>query len=161
MSKKLLLGAALFAAMATSAPAEGIKFGDLMIMQPTLRATAPGAKVGAGYVSITNNGTVAERLVGGGAEFAGKLEVHEMKMENQVMKMKQLADGLKIPAGATVNLKPGGNHLMFMQLKTALKAGDHHKAVLVFEKSGRREFTFTVKSIADTLKMKHSHQVQD
>ncbi|NKB50894.1 MAG: copper chaperone PCu(A)C [Rhizobiaceae bacterium] len=157
MPKNLFVGAALFAVMATTALADGIMLGELKIMHPILRATAPGANVGAGYISITNTGNSADRLVGGAAEFAGKLELHEMKMENQVMKMKPLENGVSIPAGATIKLKPGGNHLMFMKLNTALKEGEEHKATLIFEKAGEKEFTFKVKSIAETLKMKHSH----
>ncbi len=157
MPKKIFMGAALLAVMATSVLADDHKLGDLKIMHPILRATAPGAKVGAGYISITNTGASADRLIGGAAEFAGKLELHEMKMEDQVMKMKQLANGVAIPPGATVKLKPGGNHIMFMRLNTALEEGEEHKATLIFEKAGRKEFIFKVKSIADTLKMKHSH----
>ena len=157
MFKKLLLGTALFAAMASTALAEQTLFGDLTIKHPTLRATAPGAKVGAGYITIINNGGTADRLVGGTADFAGRVELHEMKMVDQVMKMRPLSNGVDIPPGATVNLKPGGNHIMFMLLKKPLKEGEQPKAKLVFEKAGEKEILFTVKSIADTLKMKHSH----
>ena len=157
MSKKLLLSAALFTSLLTPSLADSIKLGDLVIMHPTLRATAPGAKVGAGYVTITNNGTSSDRLVGGEADFAGRVELHEMKMENQVMKMKPLANGVEIPAGATVRMKPGGDHIMFMMLKGALVEGKSQKAKLVFEKAGEKELTFKVKSIADTMKMKHNH----
>lgn len=157
MSKLLILGAALYATMATSSFSESVKLGDLLITDPVLRATPPSAKVGAGYLTITNNGALADRLVGGQSQIAGKLEIHEMKMENQVMKMKPLENGLEIPAGATVKLLPGGNHLMFMQLKQSLQKGAEHRAILQFENAGQKELTFVVKSIADTIKMKHSH----
>ena len=157
MLKKLFLGVAVFTALLTPSLAESIKLGDLVIMHPTLRATPPGAKVGAGYVTITNNGNSTDRLVGGKADFAGRVELHEMKMENQVMKMRPLANGVEIPAGATVRMQPGGDHIMFMMLKEALKEGETQKASLVFEKAGEKELTFKVKSIADTMKMKHSH----
>ena len=77
-------------------------------------------------------------------------------MVNQVMKMRPLANGVDIPAGATVKLMPGGNHIMFMMLKKPLKEGEQSTAKLIFERAGEKEFTFAVKSIADTMKMKHS-----
>ena len=157
MFRKLFMGAALFAALLTPSLAESIKLGDLVIMHPTLRATPPGAEVGAGYVTITNNGDSTDRLVGGEATFAGRVELHEMKMVDQVMKMKPLPNGVEIPAGATVKMKPGGNHIMFMMLKEPLEEGETQKARLVFEKAGEKELTFKVKSIADTMKLKHSH----
>lgn len=131
------------------------KIGDLIIEHPTLRATLPGAKVGAGYLVITNNGSSEDRLIGGNASFSGKTEIHEMAMVDQVMKMRQLKDGLSISAGSTEKLAPGGNHIMFMKLKTPLKKGDKHKVTLEFEHAGTVELTFVVKSIADTMKLKH------
>jgi copper(I)-binding protein len=66
-------------------------------------------------------------------------QVHEMKMEGDVMKMGELKDGLEIPAGAKVELKPGGFHIMFMGLKEGIKEGDAVKVKLVFEKAGEVE----------------------
>ena len=131
--------------------------GDLSIKHPTLRATAPGAKVGAGYAIISNAGQTDDRLIEVRAKFAKRVELHEMKMQDQVMKMSPLANGVAAPAGQTVKLVPGGNHIMFMGLEGPLKAGETRKATLVFEKAGPMELTFTVKPIGETLKMKHSH----
>lgn len=146
----------LIAAM-TSSFAKEIKKGDLLLKHPTLRATAPGAKVGGGYVTITNTGNEADRLVGGSAAYTGKVEIHEMKMENDVMKMSSLNDGLEIPAGETVKLVPGGYHIMLMKLADQLKEGEMRKLTLTFEKAGTFEIDFHVKSIADTMKMKKKH----
>lgn len=140
--------------LSSFATAKEYRIGDLVIDHPIARATAPGARVGGGYVTIYNNGSSADRLIGGQANFAGKVEVHEMKMENNVMKMKPIEGGLIIPAGGMVTLAPGANHIMFMKLSESLKAGAEHNATLSFEKAGDIEVTFQIKSIAETMKMK-------
>ena len=147
-----------------TALADSIKIGDLMINNPVARATAPGAKVGAGYLTITNHGKTSDRLIGGTTDFAKKIDVHEMKMtdsEMSVMKMQPVEGGLEIKPGETVKLVPGGYHLMFMKLSEPLKEGEHRKAILTFEKAGKIEVMFNVISIAESLKMKdnmkHDH----
>ena len=77
---------------------------------------ARGAQVAGGYLKITNNGNEADRLIGGSAASPARFEVHEMAMESGVMKMRQV-NGLEIKPGETVELKPGGMHVMFMDLK--------------------------------------------
>ena len=162
MFKNVLLGAiALLLAMTGLSVAMEMKIGDLTISNPTIRATVPGAKVAAGYVMITNNGASSDRIVDGGAEFAGKLELHEMKMVDQVVKMRPLANGIELSPGKTVMLKPGGNHIMFMKLDGVLKEGEMRPVMLEFEKAGQLTLNFHVKSIGDTMKMKHNHYAQD
>ena len=157
MTHKLFIGAALSALLTTTVHAESSRIGDLMIHNPVARETAPGAKVGAGYLMIKNIGSASDTLIGGSAIFAGKVEIHTMRMENQVMKMQPLEGGLEIPPNTSVKLMPGGNHIMFMRLKNPLKAGEQQQATLEFAKAGKVEVTFDVKSIAQTMKMKHSH----
>ena len=129
---------ATFLMLLIAAPVEahGYKIGDLVIEHPWTRATAPGAEAGGGFLVIHNNGTTADRLVGGTAEFAAKVEIHEMAMEGETMKMRQLVDGLEIPAGATLTLKPGSFHVMFQQLQQPLAEGSKVKGTLVFAKAG-------------------------
>ena len=105
------------------AAAHEFKAGALVLKHPWTRATAKGAEMGGGFVTIVNTGNEADRLTGGSFALAGRAEVHEMKMEGDVMKMRQLEGGLDIPAGATVELKPGSYHLMFMKLTAPLEAG--------------------------------------
>ena len=95
-----------------------------------------GASVGGGYMKITNNGTAPDRLIGGSSPIAGRFEVHEMSMDNGVMRMRPLKDGLEIKPGQTVELKPGSFHVMFVDLKEPIKEGDRVKGTLVFEKAG-------------------------
>jgi uncharacterized protein YcnI len=123
------------------------KAGDLVITAPWVRATPRGAPVAGGYLTITNNGREPDRLVGGSFAAAGRFEVHEMSMEGGVMRMRPVADGLEIKPGQTVELKPGGLHLMFMGLKEQLKAGDTVKGTLEFAKAGKVEVVYPVRSM--------------
>ena len=86
----------------------------------------------------------ADRLTGGTLPVAGRFEVHEMAMDGGVMKMRELKKGLEIKPGETVELKPGGFHLMFMDLKQGLKEGESYKGTLVFEKAGKIEVEYKI-----------------
>jgi periplasmic copper chaperone A len=124
-----------------------VKAGDLVIAAPTIKATPPNAPVSGGYLAIRNDGKESDRLVSGSADFAGKVEIHEMVMDGDVMKMRPVEGGLEIPAGGMVELKPGGLHVMFMGLKEQMKPGEKRKATLVFEKAGAVEIEFDVMEI--------------
>jgi periplasmic copper chaperone A len=123
------------------------KAGSIVVEAPWSRATPGGAKVAGGYMKITNTGSEPDRLVGGSIPVAGKMEAHEMSTENGVMKMRQLPGGLEIKPGATVELKPGGYHLMFMDLRQGLKDGQTIKGMLNFEKAGPLEVEYRVGGI--------------
>lgn len=144
MKRTSLLTASLLALSLSTAHASEFKIGALVIADPWSNATPKGATVGAGYMKITNTGTAPDRLIGGSTEGAAKLEVHEMKMENGVMKMRPVQGGLVIDPGQTVELKPESNHLMFVDLKKPLVAGDHLKASLTFEKAGTASVEYDV-----------------
>ncbi len=139
---------ALLALLAVTAPAFSHDYtvGTLKIGHPWSRATPGGAKVGGGYMSITNTGTVADRLIGGSAAIAKTFELHEMKMEGDVMKMRALDKGLEIKPGETVELKPGGFHVMFLDLKQPLRQGETIKGQLVFEKAGTVDVEFKIEA---------------
>ncbi len=129
------------------------KINDLIIKHQTIRATVQTANVAAGYLEITNNGLSEDRLLGGAANFAGKVDVHEMKMTDGVMKMRPLAGGLVIPPGETVILKSGAEHLMFMKLKEPMTEGEMRTVTLNFEKAGSIDVMFPVGNLAGG----HSH----
>ncbi len=112
------------------------KLGDLIVTSPWTRATPGGSKIAGGYLKITNNGTAADRFVGMKSDVSDRVEIHEMSMSDGVMKMRPLPSGLEIKPGETVELKSGGYHLMFMDLKQPLKQDDTFKATLQFEKAG-------------------------
>ncbi|HMN72879.1 MAG TPA: copper chaperone PCu(A)C [Rhodoblastus sp.] len=121
--------------------------GDIALDHPWSRATPAGAPVGAGYVTLKNTGAAADKLLSATApDVAGKVEIHEMSMDNGVMKMRPV-NGLEIPAGKSVELKPGGYHIMFMQLKHPLKAGETVKGVLTFEKAGAVPVEYKVEAM--------------
>ncbi len=120
------------------------KAGDLVIEGPWSRATPPSARVAAGFLKVTNTGKQSDRLVGGTFEAAKKIEVHEMSMIDNVMRMRQLAKGLEIKPGQTVELKPSSYHLMFFDLDRSLKADDVVKGTLRFERAGTVAVEFRV-----------------
>jgi copper(I)-binding protein len=91
---------------------------------------------GAVYMKLVNEGQEADRLVGAQTDVTEVVEIHESKMEGDVMKMQRLPDGLEIPAEGEVELKPGGYHVMLIGLKQDLNVGDEFSLVLEFEKSG-------------------------
>lgn len=132
---------------ARPATAADIVKGDIKISQPWARATPGGAKVAAGYVTITNTGRSADKLTGGTAAAAATFEIHDMTMTDGVMRMRRLDGGLVLEPGATVALKPGGLHVMMIDLKQPLKAGETMKGTLVFEKAGTVEIVFDIAPI--------------
>ncbi len=147
-----LLGCALLAAVAatpvqatemvpTVAPAN-VSIGALKIENAFTRPTPGGAKVAVGYVTIVNGGGTADRLVSVTSGISASAEIHEGKMENGVMEMHELTDGLPIPPGTTVALKPGGDHIMFIDLNKPVKPGDTINATLTFEKAGKVDVGF-------------------
>lgn len=123
------------------------KRGDLTVTSPWTRATPGGAKIAGGYLKITNSGSSADRFVGAKSDATDHVEIHEMSMNDGVMKMRPLPSGLEIKPGETVELKSGGYHLMFMDLKHPLRQGDTFKATLQFEKAGPLEVTFNVNAL--------------
>lgn len=135
---------AAFIAAHTAFAADPVTVGDLTITEPAARATPPNAPVGGGFLTVTNTGQIDDRLVGAASEAAGHMEVHEMVMQGDVMKMRELAEGLPIPAGATVELRPGGYHLMFMALKHPLVEGETVDVVLTFEQAGEVPVTLEI-----------------
>jgi len=156
--KSVLLAAAL-ALVATAASAHDYKAGSLEIKHPWSRATPKGATVAGGYLKIVNTGTAPDRLVGGSTEVAGKFEIHEMSMDNGVMKMRPMAGGVEIKPGQTVEFKPGSYHLMFVGINKPLEQGKPVKGTLEFEKAGKVEVEYAVEAIGGTPKDEHAgHQ---
>jgi len=126
------------------------KLGDLTVTSPWTRATPGGARIAGGYLKITNNGASADRFTGAKSDVSDHVEIHEMSMSDGVMKMRPLPNGLEIKPGETVELKSGGYHLMFMDLKQPLKQGDTMKATLQFEKAGSLDVNFNVNALGAT-----------
>ena len=138
----LALALALSAAPAL---AQG-KAGDIVIVSPWARATPKGAEVGGGYLTIENNGSAPDRLTGGTADFA-TVELHEMKTQNGVMTMRELKNGVNIPAHGAIRLAPGGDHIMFAHLKRPLVKGEKIRVTFNFEHAGAIEVEFPVEGL--------------
>jgi copper(I)-binding protein len=154
MRFRTLVGAAALVFASISAHAHEFKLGAITIGHPYARATAAGQPIGGGFLSFANAGT-ADKLLSVSADVSKSVELHEMKMEGDVMKMRQV-DGIDVPAGKTVELKPGGYHVMFVGLKAPLKAGDKFPAKLKFEKAGEVDVTFNVEAPGEAA-MEHKH----
>ncbi len=146
MRNRLLLALALACALAPApALANDYRLGPLVIADPWARPTLTGQSVGGGYLSIHNTGTTADRLLGGSMPGAATVEVHEMRMDGDVMRMRELKS-LDLPTGRLVKLEPGGLHLMLTGLKAPLKIGDKLPLKLRFEKAGEIDVVLHVQS---------------
>lgn len=145
-----------FTLITGAAGAHDYKHGTLQIDHPWTRATPKGATVAGGYMKITNTGTQPDRLIAASAPFVGDGMVHQMTMNQGVMQMRPLKDGLEIKPGETIELKPGSFHVMFMDLKIRLEQGHRVKGSLVFEKAGKIDIEYVVEAIGGEAKDGHS-----
>jgi copper(I)-binding protein len=139
--------AAAFVLGATTAPASLAQGkGELKIEKAWARATAPGAAVGGGYLTVRNAGPAGDRLVGASSPVSGRTELHEMAMEKDIMRMREVK-GIDVPPKGILELKPGGFHLMFVELKAPLKQGEKVPVTLKFEKAGEVKAELAVESL--------------
>lgn len=127
-----------------AAEAAAVVAGDLEITAYRVKAMLPNQPTGGGFLTITNKGQAADRLISATSPAAGTVEIHTMEVVNDVMTMRPVEGGLEIPAGATVELKPGGFHLMFMMVGEPFKEGGAVPVTLEFEKAGKVELTLPV-----------------
>jgi len=147
----------LFAMALFAAPAPALAHpGHIKVEKPYARATAPGAAVGGGYATIRNTGTSADRLVGATSPVSARAELHEMAVVDNVMRMREVK-GIDVPANGALELKPGGYHLMFMELKAPLKQGDKVPVTLKFEKAGDVKVELSVEGMAAGRGHGHGH----
>ncbi len=141
MTYRVVLALAILAAPAFAQ--DSIK-GPIIAVDPWSRATSPRASVGAGYLTIRNRGAQPDRLVAATSPRAAKVEIHTMSLDDGIMRMRPLPDGLEVPAGGEASLAPGGNHVMLIGLKMPLKAGEQIPATLRFARAGLVEVKFKV-----------------
>lgn len=145
--REIALAAALSLAAALGlahADAHEIKVGDIVIQHPWSRQSPMKADVAAGFMTITNTGKTDDRLVKASSDISGMTQIHTMRMEGDVMKMEELPDGIVIPSGGSVVLKPRSLHIMFMGLKQQLGEGEVFKGTLTFEKAGTVSIEYEV-----------------
>ncbi len=122
------------------------RLGQVKIENPYARATAPGQKAAGGFLKIENKGT-ADQLIAASSPVAGEMQLHTMAMDGNVMKMREVK-AIDVPANGSVDLKPGGLHLMFMDIKTPLKAGEAVPVKLKFQKAGEVEIKVPVRDMS-------------
>ena len=118
-------------------------FAQVKVDRAWARPTVTGQQGGGGFMTITS--PAADRLVGGSTALAERFELHTMSMKGDVMEMRQV-DAIDLPAGKTVELKPGGLHVMFIGLKQPLTIGSKVPVMLKFEKAGDVKVEFDVMS---------------
>ena len=158
-NQTLILLSFLMCAIVTSFSfAESIKFNGLIISNLWIKEPIGNHSMTSGYLTIKNTNAYDERLIAITSNIAKKSEIHEMIVDNDIMKMNVLNDGLKIPANSIVHLKPGSYHVMFMKLYKKLKIMSTHKINLNFEKAGQLNIDFPVhKKFSDIKSTKHHH----
>ena len=139
------LGLAEFSA--TPANAADYDIGSIHIAQPWARATPKGASAAAGYMTITNNGKTPDRVSCVSSDASAQCQIHTMTMDNGVMKMRPVEGGLEIKPGETITLKPGGFHVMFLDLKHPLEQGGTVSAKLKFDNAGTLDVGYPVAAI--------------
>ena len=129
------------------AQAQNAKVGGVQIENAYTRATVPGQMAAGGFMKIENRGA-ADQLISASSPVAGEVQLHEMAMDGNVMKMRQVKD-IAVPAGGAVELKPGGLHLMFMNIKAPLAAGETVPVKLKFAKAGEVEVKMPVNAMGN------------
>ena len=149
-SKYTIGAVALLAAQmagAQLARAADYDVGSIHISQPWSRATPKGAASGAGYMTVTNKGTAPDRVSCVSSDASAQCQIHTMTMEDGVMKMRPVEGGIEIAPGATVMLKPGGLHVMLLDLKHPLEPGQSVKATLKFDHAGTVDVEYPIAAI--------------
>jgi copper(I)-binding protein len=141
---KIALFAAALTALLSSSPAAAH---DISVKQAWSRATPKGAKVAGGYLAIENRGIQPDRLLSASSSAAAKVEIHQMALQDGIMTMRVLDNGLVIPPDATVTLAPGGDHMMFVGLNAPFEEGQRVAVSLNFERAGKIDTHFDVGSI--------------
>jgi periplasmic copper chaperone A len=139
--------------LAATAQAQSAKVGNVQIENAYARATVPGQMAAGGFMKIENKGAV-DQLISASSPVAGEVQLHEMAMDGNVMKMRQVKE-VVVPAGGSVELKPGGLHLMFMNIKAPLTAGETVPVKLKFAKAGEVEVKMPVNAMGNPGVMKH------
>jgi copper(I)-binding protein len=141
------VSAVFLALCATSSVAQTYRAGDMTVTAPWIRSTPPGAPTAAGYLTVTNHGTKPDSLLGGKSPDFRSVELHQMSMDGQIMRMRPIVGGLVIAPGQSVTLAPGGDrHLMLVAPSHVIKVGDRIPVILQFSKAAPVETTFVVRA---------------
>lgn len=118
--------------------------GSLAMHDAWARETVAGVPTSAGYGRIENRTSQTVRLVGAETPVAGRIEFHNVITENGVMRMRPLTEGLEVPAGGSVELRPGSYHMMLLELRSPLRSGETLPVTLRFDRGEPLRVAFTV-----------------
>jgi len=132
---------------AATAQATDYNVGPIQISAPWARATPKGASSGAAYMTITNTGKTPDKVSCVSSDASAQCQIHTMTMDNGVMQMRPVEGGLEIKPGETVTLKPGGLHVMLVNLKHPLEQGNTVKATLKFDSAGSVDVEYPIAAI--------------
>ena len=124
-------------------------FSQVEIQEPWSRATPPGAKVAAGYLTIVNKSASDDRLVGASSPAAARVETHVTEKQGDVLRMREVK-AYEIPAKGSFELKPGGAHLMLVDIKRPFKEGEKVPLVLRFQNGGEVKTELQVRALGAT-----------
>ncbi len=124
--------------------------GKIMIKNPWVKEASSSQKMSAGYMTLENPGDKPDKLLSAESEVCEVVEIHKMTYENDMMKMGRVNE-IEVPANGSVQLKQGGFHLMLINLKKALKAGDKIPLVLNFKNAGKMSITASVKKMQNMM----------
>lgn len=134
---------------------------SITVEEPWARQSPMAMGNGAAYMIIKNSGNEADTLTGASTGIANVAELHETTMENDVMRMRPVeGQRIEIPAGGQVELKPGGLHVMLMDLKQQINPGDTFELTLQFEKSGEQKVQVEVRSVEGMTNMQEERMEQ-
>ncbi len=133
--------------------ADTIAVGELHLFNRRALETPPNARNAGGFLSIYNYSSEPDRLISASSPIAERVELHTMTMENDVMRMRELEDGIELPANAQVDLEPGGLHVMFINLSQPFVEGEEVPVTLTFANGDEQEIVLPVR--ARTMEMPH------
>lgn len=162
MKKTIAIAVMLFSITACSKPApkDAIIAKDLMVHDYALRTPLGAVPNTAAYVSVTNKGKTDDTLLAARCDCAEEAQLHSMRMENGMMMMQEIKEGMPLKAGQTIVLKPGSDHIMLLGLKTPMVEGQKQTVTLTFAKAGDVVVSMPISSepLGDTVsKTDHAH----
>jgi len=128
---------------------------EISVMEPWSRPSPMAAGNGAVYMMLMNKGGQADTLVSVSSDIAEAVELHETKMEGDVMKMSPVQGGIEVPAGGSAELKPGGLHVMLINLKEELTPGQKIALTLNFENSDPIKVEAEVREMGESMDNEH------
>ena len=147
-TRRFVIALALTAAAVGLPPVTVAQPSTVTIEDPWTRATAPGQAVAGGFMTVVNTTGAEDRLLRASSPVAKEVQIHNTTMDEGVMRMRPMADGVAIPAGGRVEFKPRALHLMFMGLQAPIAAGTTVPVTLEFERAGKVGATFRVEAVA-------------